>query len=63
MRNVAFTFRSVVSSRNCRGIEYAYVNKENLNVWGKIGRKIVKEKYTWEKVAEDLEDYLLSVCD
>jgi glycosyltransferase involved in cell wall biosynthesis len=42
-------------------IEYAYLNKGNLEEWGKMGRKIVKEKYTWEKVAMDLENYLLSI--
>ena len=42
-------------------IEYAYNNKTNLGKWGKIGRKIIEEKYTWEKVAKDLEDYLLSL--
>ena len=42
-------------------IEYAYVNKKYLNGWGKIGRELMKEKYTWEKVAKDLENYLLSI--
>lgn len=44
-----------------KAIEYAYINKESLEEWGKIGRKIIKEKYTWEKVAVDLENYLLSI--
>ena len=42
-------------------IEYAYNNRENLEKWGKFGRKIVREKYTWEKVASDLENYMLSL--
>jgi glycosyltransferase involved in cell wall biosynthesis len=46
-----------------RAIEYAHINKENLEKWGKIGRKIIKEKYTWEKVARDLESYLLLIDD
>lgn len=44
-----------------RTIEYAYLNGENLGEWGKIGRKIVEEDYTWEKVARDLENYLLLI--
>ena len=42
-------------------IEYADTNKGNLEKWGKIGRKIIKEEYTWEKVARDLENYLSSI--
>jgi glycosyltransferase involved in cell wall biosynthesis len=42
-------------------IEYSYLNKKNLEKWGKIGREIVEKKYTWEKVAKDLEHYLLSI--
>jgi len=44
-----------------KALEYAYSNKEALEGWGKMGRKIVEEEYTWEKVARDLEDYLLSI--
>ena len=40
-------------------IDYALINKNNLADWGKIGRKIVLDKYTWQKVAEDFEHYLL----
>src|SRR4030067_289454 len=42
-----------------KAIEYAYLNKENLQELGKIGRAIIKEKFTWAKVAGDLENYLL----
>jgi glycosyltransferase involved in cell wall biosynthesis len=42
-------------------IEYASINKENLAGWGKTGRKIVLQKYTWEKVAEVFEHYLLCI--
>jgi glycosyltransferase involved in cell wall biosynthesis len=42
-------------------IERAYINRESLEEWGRIGRKIIMEKYTWEKVARDLEEYLLSL--
>ena len=44
-----------------KAIEYAYLNKENLQELGKIGRAIIKEKFTWAKVAGDLENYLLSI--
>ena len=44
-----------------KAIEYAYLNKVSLHEWGRIGREIVKKKYTWEKVALDLQEYLLSI--
>ncbi len=44
-----------------KSIVYVYHNKEKLEEWGKFGRKIIKEKYTWEKVAKDLEDYLSAI--
>lgn len=66
--------RSVIGGEKCgiyissvnpreiaRAIEYAYLNKERLGEWGKSGRIIINEKYTWEKVAKDLENYLLSI--
>lgn len=36
-------------------------NRKKLEEWGKCGRKIVVERYSWEKVAEDLENYLLLI--
>jgi starch synthase len=44
-----------------KSIVYAYHNKEKLAEWGKLGRIVVEEKYTWGKVAKDLESYLLSI--
>jgi glycosyltransferase involved in cell wall biosynthesis len=44
-----------------KAIEYAYLNKYSLKGRGKIGREIVQREYTWEKVTESLEDYVLSV--
>jgi glycosyltransferase involved in cell wall biosynthesis len=41
-----------------RSIAFAYDNKEKLKDWGASGRVIVQNKYTWERVAEDLENYL-----
>lgn len=46
-----------------KSIVYAYHNKEKLEEWGKFGRTIINEEYTWEKVATDLENYLLSIDD
>jgi glycosyltransferase involved in cell wall biosynthesis len=52
---------SIEPAELASAIEYAYANKSNLASWGKMGRVIAKE-YQWEKVAEDLEDFLLSVA-
>lgn len=52
---------SVKPMEIAKAIEYAYLNKEKLEEWGKIGREIVKENFTWEKVARDLENYLLYI--
>ena len=66
--------RSVISNAKCgiympsitpneiaKSIMYAYINKDKLAEWGKTGRSIVEEKYTWEKIAEDFDNYLLSI--
>jgi glycosyltransferase involved in cell wall biosynthesis len=42
-------------------IEYAFANKEKLVDWGKGGRKIIQSKYTWDKVAQEVEHFLLSI--
>ncbi len=52
---------SITPAEIGKSIEYAYHNKEKLKEWGKSGRLIIIEKYTWEKVAKDLENYLLSI--
>ena len=44
-----------------KAMVFAYNNKEKLEEWGKSGRKIVIERYNWDKTAKDLEDYLLKV--
>jgi len=41
-----------------KSIGFAYNNKEKLKEWGAKGRVIVESKYTWEKIAENLEHYL-----
>ena len=68
--------RSVVGNEKCgiyissanpveiaKSIMYAYKNREKLEEWGASGRKIVEEAYTWEKIAANLESYLLSIDD
>lgn len=52
---------SIAPMEIARAIEYACLNKENLEEWGKAGREIIRGKYTWEKVAKDLENYLSSI--
>ena len=51
---------SVTPKEIANSIIYVLQNKENLVEWGKSGRKIINN-YTWEKVAGDLETYLLSI--
>ncbi|MCW4003151.1 MAG: glycosyltransferase family 4 protein [Candidatus Bathyarchaeota archaeon] len=66
--------RTVIGTANCgiyvssvhpkdlaEGIEKAYLNKEVLKISGQIGRNLVKQKYTWAKVSEDLERYLCTL--
>jgi glycosyltransferase involved in cell wall biosynthesis len=66
--------RNVVGGKHCaifissinpyeisKAIEHAYHNKQNLYEWGKVGRQIVENEYTWRKIAGDLEEYLLSL--
>jgi glycosyltransferase involved in cell wall biosynthesis len=52
---------SIEPQEIARAIVYAYRNKENLEKWGKKGKEIVNNKYTWEKVANDLEAYLMKI--
>ena len=44
-----------------KSILYAYDHREQMEEWGKCGRKIVEEKYTWEKLASNFENYLFSL--
>jgi glycosyltransferase involved in cell wall biosynthesis len=52
---------SIDPKKIAEAIEYAYCNKSNLLQWGIVGREIIKQKFTWEKVAKDFEQYLLSL--
>ena len=44
-----------------KAIVHAYNNREKFEEWGEVGRRIVADNYAWEKVAVDLENYLLSL--
>lgn len=44
-----------------KAIIYARNNREKLKEWGSQGRAIINGKYSWERVAEDLENYLLGL--
>ena len=51
----------VTAVKIAESIEFVYRNKKKLKEWGKIGREIVKREYTWQKVAKDLENFMLSI--
>ena len=42
-------------------IAYAYNKRSKLREWGTYGRALIEERYSWEKVAENLENYLLEL--
>jgi glycosyltransferase involved in cell wall biosynthesis len=44
-----------------QAIKYAYNNRKQLQEWGKIGKEIILEKYTWKKVNQELVEYLSKV--
>jgi glycosyltransferase involved in cell wall biosynthesis len=44
-----------------KAIEFAATNKEKLHDWGEVGRKLILRYYTWERVAEHLDSYLMSI--
>ena len=44
-----------------KSIKYALQNKDKLKAWGAIGRNIILENYSWQKIAGNLEKYLLSI--
>ena len=67
--------RAIISNETCglymptvnpeeiaKSITYAFQNREKLQDWGKIGRIIIQKDYTWQKVASDLENYLISIA-
>jgi glycosyltransferase involved in cell wall biosynthesis len=44
-----------------RAIAYVRSNMEKLEIWGSCGRLIIDKKYCWNRVAENLDDYLTSL--
>jgi glycosyltransferase involved in cell wall biosynthesis len=52
---------SVKPIKIAKAIMYTYQIREKLEEWGATGRTIIDEKYCWEKVAKDLDNYLLSI--
>ena len=53
--------KSVTPKEIARSLIYVLDNSDKLSEWGKSGRKIIYDKYTWKKVAEDLSNYLFSI--
>ena len=60
MRNMA-TLRGMDTKEIIELFEFAQLYKAKLDSWGETGRKIVLKEYTWKKVAQDLQSYLISV--
>lgn len=54
-------FSAVIPEEISNAMVYACSSRDNLDEWGDIGRKIIEENYTWEKVAKNLESYLLQL--
>jgi glycosyltransferase involved in cell wall biosynthesis len=52
---------SVTPIEIAKAVIHALNNRDKLAEWGKLGRKIIRDGYTWAKVAEDLSTYLLSI--
>jgi glycosyltransferase involved in cell wall biosynthesis len=44
-----------------KSIKYAIHNKDRLQNWGETGRPVIRNGYTWQKMASDLERYLFSI--
>jgi glycosyltransferase involved in cell wall biosynthesis len=40
---------------------FAYQNRDKLKEWGEAGQRVVKEKYVWKKVNNDLISYLTGI--
>jgi glycosyltransferase involved in cell wall biosynthesis len=51
-------FSSNSTAGIARSIAFAYDNKEKLKEWGDSGRTIVESKYSWERIAANLDHYL-----
>ena len=44
-------------------IVYTYKNRDKLLLWGSYGRTITKTKYSWDKVTEDLEQFIIKTSN
>ncbi|MDR0374023.1 MAG: glycosyltransferase family 4 protein [Nitrososphaerota archaeon] len=53
--------RLVNPAEIAQSIEYAYSHGDKLGDWGKSGRQLIQSGYTWEKVGDAVEQYLLSI--
>jgi glycosyltransferase involved in cell wall biosynthesis len=53
--------KSINPEEIAEAIKYAYINRKSLQECGRVGSELVLEKYSWKKVARDLENYLLSI--
>jgi len=53
--------KSIDPKEIAAAITFAHDNRDRLSDWGRHGRNIVRDAYTWEKVAENLDEYLSSI--
>jgi glycosyltransferase involved in cell wall biosynthesis len=44
-----------------KAITFAYANRDRLGEWGKAGRNIIESAYTWEKVAEEFDNFISAI--
>ena len=52
---------STDSSDIAKGIWSAYSHKLELEQWGSYGKTIINQRFTWEKVAESFDEYLMQI--
>lgn len=50
--------KSIDPEKIAAAIAFAHNNRDRLGDWGKAGRSIVENAYTWEKVAANFDKYL-----
>lgn len=53
--------RSVGPEQIAGAISCAYDNREKLKEWGSLGRTIIEERYTFDKLAKQFEDFLAGI--
>ena len=49
---------SIKPEEIAKSIEYAYTNKESITLWGKYGKNIIRQDYSWDSIAKKLDGYL-----